>query len=185
MDDKLLGGKWEMAVGSVLIPASLLGDITPNYAEGLYEVETQAGTRKQPNGKAETAEMTFTLYLPSIDYLKVLFSEAYNAPSGTQKTGNIIFGSNSCSTISPLPINLHPVCEDNDNNDIHIYAGLINASFNPSLTTGEVASIETTIYMQPTANGYIRLGTGDTTQESHYDVASQTTKPGKIVESES
>ena len=182
-NDKLLGGKWEMAVGGVLIPASLLGDITPNYAEGLYEVETKAGTRRQPNGKAETAELTFTLYLPSLDYLKVLFSEAYTAGTGSQETGNIIFGSDSCSTTTPLPINLHPVCEDNDNNDIHIYAGLINAVFNPSLTTSDVVSVETTIYMQPTANGYIRLGTGDTTQESHYDVDSQSTVPGAIVES--
>lgn len=167
-----------MSIGNVLIPAQLLGDITPNYAEGTLEAETQAGTRRQPSGKAETAELTFTMYLPSIDYLKVLWPEAYNEPTAAaQTTGNIIFGGNTCSTTSPLPINIHPVCESDDNNDIHIFAGLVNQTFNPTLSTSDAVAIETTITMQPTNQGYFRLGTGDLSQPSHWDVTTQTTVP--------
>lgn len=176
MNDKLLGGKWEMSIGNVLIPAQLLGDITPNYEEGTLEAETQAGTRRQPSGKAETAELTFTMYLPSIDYLKVLWPAAYNEPtSAAQATGNIVFGGNTCSTTEPLPVNIHPVCENNDNNDIHIFAGLVNQSFNPTLSTSDAVAVETTITMQPTDGGYFRLGTGDLSQPSHWDVTTQQT----------
>lgn len=44
MDETLMAGKWEMSIGNTLIPAKLLGDITPNYAEGTVEAKTQAGT---------------------------------------------------------------------------------------------------------------------------------------------
>ena len=173
----LLGGKYELAIGSTLIPAQLLGDISPNYEEGTLEAETQAGKRTQPNGKAETAELTFTLFLPNMDYLKVLWADAYNEPTGTAEAGNVIFGSNSCTTQTPLKINIHPVCEATDDNDIHVFAGLVNMTFNPTLSTSDAVQIEATITMQPTDNGYLRVGTGDTTQPSYYDVTTQSTRP--------
>lgn len=178
MNDTLMGGKFEMSIGNVLIPASLLGDISPNYEEGTLEAETQAGTRTQPSGKASTAELTFTLYLPSIDYLKTLWAEAYNEPTASaQKSGNIIFGGSSCSSRAPLPINIHPVCEESDDNDVHVFAGLVNMTFNPTFSTGDAVSIEATISMQPTEDGYMRIGTGDLSQPSYWDVTSQSTKP--------
>lgn len=176
LNDVLMSGKWEMSIGNTLIPAQLLGDISPNYEEGTLEASTQAGTRKQPSGKADTAELTFTLYLPNIDYLKVLFEDAYQKPTGDlQKTGAIVFGSNSCSTRKPLPINIHPVCEKTDDNDIHIFAGLVATTFNPTLSTSDAVSVEATIQMQPTDDGYFRLGTGDLSKPSRWDVATQAT----------
>lgn len=175
----LKAGTYEVGIGDVLVPAELLGDITINYDEATTEANTQAGTRVMPLGKPATAEATLTLYLPSIDYLQNLWSEAYNAPSGTQLTGNIIFGDGSCQTRSGLPINIHNVCEKTDDNDIHIFAGIVKQTFNPTLSAGEVLQIETTIYMQPTQDGYIRLGTGDLTATSHYDVASESTVAGE------
>lgn len=175
-NETLMAGKWEMSIGSTLIPAQLLGDITPNYAEGTIEADTQAGTRKQSSGKAETAELTFTVYLPNIDYLKILWADAYQAPTGTlQKTGAIVFGSSSCSTRQALPINIHPACAENDDNDIHIFAGLVNMAFNPTLSTGDAVAIEATIQMQPTNNGYMRLGTGNLDKPSKWDVTTQAT----------
>lgn len=174
----LLGGKYEMSIGSVLIPAELLGDISPNYEEGTIEAETQAGTISMPSGKASTAELTFTLYLPSMDYLKNLWSEAYQAPTDAkQQTGAIIFGSNSCTTREALPINIHAVCEELDDNDVHIFAGLVDMTFNPTFSTGDAVSIEATIHMQPTEDGYMRIGTGDLSQPSKWDVATQSTVP--------
>lgn len=176
MDETLMAGKWEMSIGATLIPAQLLGDITPNYAEGTVEAKTQAGTRKQPSGKADTAELTFTVYLPNMDYLKVLWADAYQEPTDTlQKTGAIVFGGNTCSTRTPLPINIHPTCEDTDDNDIHIFAGLVNMAFNPTLSTSDAVAIEATVQMQPTASGYMRLGTGNLAKPSRYDVSSQST----------
>lgn len=182
LTDTLMGGKWEMSIGATLIPAQLLGDISPNYEEGTLEAETQAGTRRQPSGKAETAELTFTLYLPNFDYLKVLFADAYQAPTPElQKTGAIVFGSSSCSTRTPLPINIHPVCEETDDNDIHIFSGLASMTFNPTLSTSDAVSIEATIQMQPTDDGYFRVGTGNLTKPSKWDVTKQqTTEIGDV-----
>ena len=183
INDTLMGGKYEMSIGATLIPAQLLGDISPNYEEGTLEAATQAGTRKQPSGKADTAELTFTLYLPSMDYLKVLWADAYQQPtSALQKTGAVVFGSGSCSARQALPINIHPACEATDDNDIHIYAGIVAMKFNPTLSTSDAVSVEATIQMQPTANGYFRLGTGNLAAPSKWDVTTQTTV---LVEDES
>lgn len=172
----LKAGTYEIGIGDVLVPAELLGDITLNYDEATTEASTQAGTRVMPLGKPATAEATFTLFLPSMEYLKNLWAEAYNAPSGsTQTTGNIVFGNGSCQTREGLPINIHNVCEDTDDNDIHIFAGIVKQTFNPTLTAGEVLQVESTIYMQPTEDGYIRIGTGNLTAPSHWDVATQAT----------
>lgn len=175
----LKAGTYELALGDVLVPSELLGDITVNYDEATTEASTQAGTRVVPLGKPATAEATFTLYLPSIDYLQNLWEEAYTAKSGTGDAGNIIFGNGSCQTREGLPINIHNVCDSTDANDIHIYNGIVKQTFNPTLSAGEVLQVESTIYMQPTDNGYIRLGSGDPTQKSHYDVASQSTVAGE------
>lgn len=172
----IMAGKWEMSIGNVLIPAELLGELNVNYEEGTSEAETQAGTITTPNGKAETAEATTTIYLPSFDYLKNIYSDVYNAGTGTL-AGNVIFGSNSCQTQTPVEVNIHPVCEATDDNDIH-FSALIAHTFDLTLSTSDPVSIETTMYLQPTeSNGRLRVGTGDLTQQSYYDVTSQTTKP--------
>lgn len=178
MQETLQAGSYELTIGDTLIPASLLGDLSPNYDEATAEADTQAGTRTIPLGRAATAEFTFTLYIPSMDYLKVLWGAAYGEPTGdAQKSGNITFGGGHCETRQPLPINIHNVCEQTDDNDIHIFGAIIKQTFNPTLSAGEVLQVECTAYMQPTEQGYMRLGTGDLTQPSYWDSTSQSTRP--------
>lgn len=173
---KIMAGKWEMSIGATLIPAELLGELSITYEEGTAEADTQAGTIVMPSGKAETAEATTTIYLPSIDYLKNIYSDIYNAPTeSAQKTGNIIFGAGTCSTQEPVEVNIHPVCEDTDDNDIH-FSAMILHNFDITLSTSDPVSIETTMYLQPTdANGRLRLGTGNLAAPSHWDVTTQQT----------
>lgn len=172
----IMAGKWEMSIGSVLIPAELLGELSVSYEEGTSEADTQAGTITTPNGKAETAEATTTIYLPSFDYLKNIYSDVYNAGTGSL-AGNVIFGAGTCQTQTPVEVNIHPVCEGTDDNDIH-FSALIAHTFDLTLSTSDPVSIETTMYLQPTENdGRLRVGTGDLTQASYWDVTTQTTKP--------
>lgn len=171
----IMAGKWEMSIGNVLIPAELLGELSINYEEGTSEAETQAGTITTPNGKAETAEATTTIFLPNFDYLKNIYSDIYNE-GGEGLTGNVIFGASTCKTQTPVEVNIHPVCDSNDANDLH-FSALIAHKFELTLSTSDPVSIETTMYLQPTdTNGRLRVGTGDLTQESVYDVTTQSTK---------
>ena len=109
-------------------------------------------------------------------YLGIIWPEAYTAPSGEQKTGNIIFGTRACMNRTPQPMNIHSNCDTTDDNDMHIYAGVSKIAFNPTLSTSDAASFEVTVYMQPDENGNrFRFGTGDTTQPSVYDPTQQKT----------
>lgn len=168
---KLLGGKNEISLGNVLFPAEILGDINITYEEGIMEAETQAGTRKQPSGKAETAEIVFTLFVEDFDDVKKAFDVAEADP--------LVFGGGDCvSTQTPRAINIHPVCNGNDaKDDIHVYGGLINTTFSPTLSTGDALQIELTIQMQPTVDGYMLVGYPDPNTPTYWDVETQTYKP--------
>lgn len=174
----LQGGKYEMSIDNVLIPAQLLGDISINYEEGMRERSTQAGTIRTPSGTIETAEMTFTLFFPNADYLKNVFPENYNEPTGTAEglTGNLIFGGSSCVAYNQHTFNIHPSCEANDANDWH-FSATVNRTINPTFSGTDNVSFEITASMQysDAIAGFLRFGTGDLTQESKWDVATQTT----------
>lgn len=175
----LEGGKYQMSIDNVLIPAELLGDIAVNYEEGTKERTTQMGTIRTPSGTVETAEMTFTLYLPNADYLQNIFPENYNEPTGTgaaTRTGNLLFGGSSCVSYNAHTFNIHPMCESNDNNDWHFDA-IVNRSFNPTLNGTDDVAFELTAQMQysDALGAMLRFGTGDLTKNSKWDVTTQTT----------
>lgn len=172
----VLGGPAEVAINGVVIPASLLSEVSVELTEGTRERETLGGTFTKPSGILETAQATFTLYLPDMDYLKNIFPDRYNAPSGEQQTGNIVFNSDTCVQTTAGPVNIHYTCEPLDNNDVHIYSGLAMLNFNPTYNASDDVTIEVTIYAQPDDDGNIaRMGTGNLTQDSYYDgVAGET-----------
>ncbi len=172
-----LGGKAEVAINNIVIPAQYLSEIAVELTEGTRERETLGGTFTKPSGVLETAMVKFTLYLPSMDYLKNIFPDRYNAPTGND-TGNIIFNSDTCGQAEAGPVNIHFTCEENDNNDVFIYNGLALFDFKPTYTSSDDVTIEVTIYAQPDTDGNIaRLGTGDLTEETIYDEVTETSVP--------
>lgn len=176
MNPTVLGGPAEVAINGITIPASLLSEVSVELTEGTRERETLGGTFTKPSGVLETAQAMFTMYLPSMDYLKNIFPGRYNAPSGEQTTGNVIFNSDTCTTTDAGPVNIHYTCEPLDNNDVHIYSGLAALNFNPTYNASDDVTIEVTIYAQPDDDGNIaRMGTGHLSQDSYYDAATGAT----------
>ena len=178
----LLAGNYELAVGDVVIPPELLGDMSPNYEEGEISADTQAGTITTPSGKPDTSEFTFTLFLPktnAVMYLGILWPEAFNEPtSENQPSGNITIGARACQARTPRPYNIHSICETTDDNDLFIPAGLAKIAFNPTFSTSDAVQVEITVYMQPDENGIrFRYGTGDLSQPSKYDPTTGKTVP--------
>lgn len=172
----VLGGPAEVAINGITIPASLLSEVSVELTEGTRERTTLGGTFTKPSGVLETAQATFTLYLPSMDYLKNIFPDRYNAPSGEQITGNVIFNSDNCSTTEAGPVNIHYTCEPLDNNDVYIYSGLAMLNFNPTYNASDDVTIEVTIYAQPDDDGNVaRMGTGNLTNDSYYDATTSAT----------
>lgn len=176
----VLGGPAEVAMNGMTIPASLLSEVAAEFTEGTRERESLGGTFTRPSGVLETAEVTFTLFLPSMDYLKNIFPGRYNAPTNAvaQKTGNVVFDSSKCTTTNTGPTNIHYICENNDNNDIFIPAGLAAFNINPEYNSDDPLTVEITIYAQPDANGVVaRLGTGNLATNSVYQASTGTTTP--------
>lgn len=171
-------GTYELSIGNTLIPAQLLGELTPDYEEGTTETDTMAGSVVTPNGKPSTAQFGFTLYVPNMDYTKVVFADAYNEPTAAaQETGNVILGGNTCVTREAVKVNIHNLCESTDDNDIYFPAVKFAYNFNPTLSTSDSLALEVTGYIQPDSNGRVRLGTGNLAAPSHYDTTTQSTVP--------
>jgi hypothetical protein len=173
---QVLGGPAEVAINGITIPASLLSEVSVELTEGTRERDTLGGHFTKPSGVLDTAQATFTLYLPSMDYLKNIFPDRYNAPSGEQDTGNIIFNSDTCVTSEAGPVNIHYTCEPLDNNDVYIYSGLAMLNFNPTYNASDDLTIEVTIYAQPDDDGNVaRMGTGNLSNDSYFDDTSMDT----------
>jgi hypothetical protein len=172
----VLGGPAEVAINHITIPASLLSEVSVELTEGTRERETLGGTFTKPSGVLDTATVTFTMFLPSMDYLKNIFPGRYNAPSGEQTTGNVIFNSDTCVSTDAGPVNIHYTCEPLDNNDVYIYSGLAQLNFSPTYNASDDITIEVTIMAQPDGSGNVaRLGTGNLTQDSYYNATTETT----------
>lgn len=178
MAQKYLGGVAEVAINQNLIPAELLSEVTVELSEGSRETETLAGTFSQPTGMFETAQATFTMFLPSMDYLKVLFPDLHNAGSGERVgEGNIVFTTGTCFTSESTPVNIHYVCDGaNDKNDVLIYNGLVQMNMSLTFNASDSLSVEVTVFAQPDDQGRVaRMGSGDLTQDSYFDYATMST----------
>lgn len=175
---RTLAGKAEVAVGDVVVRPSFLSEVVVELPEGTRERDSLGGKFTRPNGLVENPQVRFTLYLPSIDYLKDIFPGRYNAPTGEDTAGNIIANADSCMASDSYPVNIHFVCEENDNNDVYLYSAEPKLDFNLTLNSSDETTVEVTLFAQEDEDGNIyRLGTGDLTQESIYDAESETTVP--------
>lgn len=179
MTTNYLGGSVALAINESLIPAELLGEVSLDYSEGTRDVNTLAGKFTQPNGMVDTAELKFTVMLPSINYLKVLFPDLYTAGSNERAgAGRIDLTFGGCMEISSTPINIHYVCDgQDDTNDVRIANARLQVSLPLTWNDSDPLSVEVMAYIQPTDNNTpaISLGIGNLTQDSYYDYVTMTT----------
>lgn len=177
MNPNYLGGQAEVAINEVLIPASLLSEVSVEFTEATRETQTLAGKFTQPTGMLDTAQAMFTMYLPSMDYLKTIFPDLYNSPTGRTGEGNVILNSNQCLEASNTPMNIHYTCDGaNDKNDVFIYNGRVQLALALTFNDQDSISVEVTVYAQPDENGNIaRFGSGNLTSVSYFDDATMST----------
>lgn len=172
-----LGGKAEISIGKVTIGPEFLAEITPKFTEGVRSTTSLAGTIKKPSGAFDTAEVSGTFIVPSMDALKQIWAHAYEAPTGASASnlsGRIKFGSNTCETVEPVPVNIHYTCEKNSDNDVHIYAAQIGMTFEPAYNASDALQVSFTAYAQPTADGYGFAGAGDLTKKTIWNAQTGT-----------
>lgn len=174
MATKYLGGKAELAFGTSVIEAQFLGDITVNYVEGTRTTSSLAGNITKPSGTYDTAEITGSFLLPSMDALKKLYAHLYKSGTGTD-AGRVEFGSNTCIEQTAKTVNIHYTCEPDSKNDFHANDALIKADFNVTYNADGVLTLPFTIIAQPDTNGvYGWAGNGDLTKEhTLWDAATQ------------
>lgn len=170
----ILSGTAELAIGTAVIPPELLGDIVPNLTEKVRTKDSLAGTTSSPTRTLDEGTITFTLFVPNYDYLKNIWADLYNAPSGGD-SGNIVFGSGSCSTLAPVVVNIHRICDTDSRNDEHYNKVFVGFTWNPTYNADDAFSTEITLYVQPdSTNGSVKLGAGELTQNSLWDAKTQT-----------
>jgi hypothetical protein len=181
MQPTSMGGPAEVALklgagAGITIPSTMLSEVAAEFVEGTRSRSTLGGNFTRPSGKLDTAQVRFTLFLPSMDYLKNIFPGRYNAPTAPATAGNVIINANNSVSTEAGKVNIHFTSEDLDNNDLFMYNAQALLNFSPTWGTDDDLSIEVTLLAQPDANGNIaRIGTGDLTANSKYDAATGTT----------
>ena len=169
-----LGGKTELAIGGMTIDPAMLGDITVNFAEGTISTSSQVGVITRPSGRLESAQVEGNYILPSMDALKVLYEELYEEPLTDGLLGRIRVGGGSCTTKTAKVVNIHPSCDANSDNDVHIFAGLVQMNLNYTYSaSGDAIVVPFTILAQPTSEGYATFGAGDLEKKTLWDATVQ------------
>ena len=177
MDFNELGGPAEIAMNGTTIPAFLIQSISPSIEPGVRSRPSLAGTFSRPSGTFETVEVMATITLASMDWLKNIVPDMYNAPTAPQTTGNVIMGNNTCLAATGIPVNIHYTCDATDANDVFFPNAYVTFAFNGEYTETDPLAIEVRIYGNPSASGVVRFGTGDLTEVSIYDPTTETTVP--------
>lgn len=173
-ETQYVGGSVEMAIGSNLIDARLLGDITVNFVEGTRTTNSQAGVITKPSGLLTSAQVDGNFILPSVDALKILYEDLYEEALTSGLMGRIRIGGGTCKTKTTKPVNIHYVCDKNSNNDFHVFAGLVQLNLNFTYNAENDLVVPFSIFAQPTSeNGYAIFGAGDREKETLWDHETQ------------
>lgn len=174
---KYMDGKVELSIGAMTINPRFLSELTVTFTTATRTAASLAGNITQPSNMVDTATVTGNFILPSMDALKTLFQGAYEASSVEDLAGRVRIGGDTCKTLEGLPVHIHPVCDKNDENDVHIYDGIVAADLTLTYNQSDMLMAAFTIYAQPTDDGYAIIGTGDLTKEVLYDAATQSWAP--------
>lgn len=174
---KDFNGVAEVAMNNTTIPAQLLSEVSVEVTQGTRERSTLLGTFTRNSGTLETAQAMFTLYLPNIDYLQYIVPNQYTDGTGEQLTGQVKWGTGSC-TVDDIPVNIHPTCNETDDNDIFFPSASVVLNFNPTFNNSDEMTVEVTVYGNPDDNGDVVIaGTQDLDEPSVYDAETETTEP--------
>lgn len=162
----------------ITIPGQLLGSVTAVHEEGEVETNTQAHTYREGNGK-KNARVTAMIFLPNMGYLGKIFPSMHNAAVNPSDPGNLIGKAAQCAGKDIGRLHIHPVCEDNDKNDFHLFSAEPRMNAEPEWSEDRGAlAVEISWEAHPDTSGNIyRWGTGDLTQDVLYNPATNTYDP--------
>lgn len=171
-----LGGKVDVSLNGITVPAKYISDegVTTTLTEGTRDIPTMAGTFSQPSGTYDEATTMFNLVLPNYDYLKNIFPDLYEAGTGGQTVGRVVFGGDSCTVRENTPVVVHYSCEPNSDNDVFIPNGAVQASMELVQNTGDPVVVAVNIFAQPDEDGVIAwAGTGSLTEKTLWDAEAE------------
>lgn len=168
-----LGGKAELAIGDLVIEPQFLGDMTATFQEGTRTSSSLAGNITRPSGMIDTAQIEGNFILPSMDALKMLYSELYEEATATGMVGRIRIGGEDCTAQTTKPVNIHYSCEANSDNDFHVFAGLVQLNLSLAYNQGDNLVTPFTILAQPTSQGYALAGPGSLSKKTIWDATTQ------------
>ena len=176
MDYGSKSGPVEIAMNGVWIPAAAIQSASPDITPKTITVPSLSGSYEKPSGTFETSQLTFTLNLPGMDYLKNIVPSLYNEPTAPQAKGNVIVGGQTCLSAEGVPVVVHYVCDDTDDDDLTFLNAFVTFAYNGEYNEDDPLTVEVQAYGTPDANGNrVRFGTGDLTAVSEWDATTSET----------
>lgn len=179
MQNTYMGGKVDVSLNGVTIPAQYLSDegAVTTLTEGTREIPTMAGIFRQPSGTYDEAMSVFNVTLPNMNYLKNIFPDLYT-PSSDRPTvaGRLAFGGDECTTRENTPVVIHYSCEENSDNDVYIPNGSVQASVELTQNVEDPVTVQVTVNAQPSPDhgGVVAyLGTGDLDEPTLWDAEAE------------
>lgn len=181
MNQSYLGGKVDVSLNGVTIPAQYISDegVTTTLTEGTREIATMAGTFTQPSGTYDEATVVFNVTLPNMFYLGNIFPEQFTASNDRPTVaGQTVFGGDDCTVRMNTPVVVHYTCEPNSDNDVYVPNGSVQATIELTQNATDPVTVAITVNAQPDDNGVIAiLGTGSLDEPTLWNAATEQYEP--------
>jgi hypothetical protein len=182
MDNQIIYGAAEVCIDGELFSCDKFENITVEFSQDETEIESLCGI-VDVHKKVPKVTVTATFLKSNVDILSKLFPEYANASAGSAY-GNLLVGSQTCAGSSTgVELNIHNICDVDDSQDVHLFNAKPSLNFSLEYNIDDPRKAEVTWTGLPapatSANAGLifRIGTGDLTQDSVYDCATQATVP--------
>lgn len=183
MQDFELKGKVDVSLYGVTIPASLLsGDdgVVTNAEEKTIEINSLDGVITQGTRIFDNVNVTFSVILPSMDYMKNILPDLYEAGTGGQTVGRIAIGGNDCAVAENTPLVVHYSCQEDSDNDIYVPNANVIATFELTQNSDDPVMVSFTANALPSLEDdgvKMFLGTGSLTEKTLWNAEEEAYEP--------
>lgn len=153
-----MGGQLSVEINSVIVPAFMLGSISPSVAQVLRTSERLSGSTTTPSNQLDNPSFDIAFFPNAWSDLQYFMPENYVGTAGGTD-GQFIMGRSTCTLPTPVEVILHYDCDDSTTRDVTLPVARVAFEDNSERNATEDLSVMIHVYPQPNTLGQVLYGT--------------------------
>jgi len=146
-----MGGKLSLEINGVVIPAFMLGSVSPSVTQVLRTSERLSGTTTTPTNQLDNPSFDVVFFPNKWADLQYFFPDNMDGESA-------VFGSDACALPDAVAVAFHYDCDEDEARDINLPVAKVAFEDSSERNATDDLSVTIHIYPQPNALGQVIYG---------------------------